>query len=146
MNFGVKFVISLPIEESNYTSIYQRNMPKLNICTEIQLYVRKLFLFLQAIAGDVMQLRYVLPVEMITGPYDSADEASIASVSMEIVAGPSSKDDNIIENGVNGDHHAANARADDGGENQHIENSIFFFVFIFESFPYFCDVKGNSFA
>ena len=47
-----------------------------------------------------MQLRYVLPVEMITGPYDSADEASIASVSMEIVAGPSSKDDNIIENGV----------------------------------------------
>lgn len=100
MNFGVKFVISLPIEESNYTSIYQRNMPKLNICTEIQLYVRKLFLFLQAIAGDVMQLRYVLPVEMITGPYDSADEASIASVSMEIVAGPSIKDDNIIENGV----------------------------------------------
>ena len=57
MNFGVKFVISLPIEESNYTSIYQRNMPKLNIWTEIQLYVRKLFLFLQAIAGDVMQLR-----------------------------------------------------------------------------------------
>ena len=100
MNFGVKFVISLPIEERNYTSIYQRNMPKLNICTEIQLYVRKLFLFLQAIAGDVMQLRYVLPVEMITGPYDSADEASIASVSMEIVAGPSIKDDNIIENGV----------------------------------------------
>ena len=100
MNFGVKFVISLPIEESKYTSIYQRNMPKLNICTEIQLYVRKLFLFLQAIAGDVMQLRYVLPVEMITGPYDSADEASIASVSMEIVAGPSIKDDNIIENGV----------------------------------------------
>ena len=50
-----------------------------------------------------MQLRYVLPVEMITGPYDSADEASIASVSMEIVAGPSIKDDNIIENGVNGD-------------------------------------------
>ena len=100
MNFGVKFVISLPIEESNYTSIYQRNMPKLNIWTEIQLYVRKLFLFLQAIAGDVMQLRYVLPVEMITGPYDSADEASIASVSMEIVAGPSIKDDNIIENGV----------------------------------------------
>ena len=100
MNFGVKFVISLPIEESNYTSIYQRNMPKLNICTEIQLYIRKLFLFLQAIAGDVMQLRYVLPVEMITGPYDSADEASIASVSMEIVAGPSIKDDNIIENGV----------------------------------------------
>ena len=47
-----------------------------------------------------MQLRYVLPVEMITGPYDSADEASIASVSMEIVAGPSIKDDNIIENGV----------------------------------------------
>ena len=100
MNFGVKFVISLPIEESNYTSIYQRNMPKLNSWTEIQLYVRKLFLFLQAIAGDVMQLRYVLPVEMITGPYDSADEASIASVSMEIVAGPSIKDDNIIENGV----------------------------------------------
>ena len=100
MNFGVKFVISLPIEESKYTSIYQRNMPKLNIWTEIQLYVRKLFLFLQAIAGDVMQLRYVLPVEMITGPYDSADEASIASVSMEIVAGPSIKDDNIIENGV----------------------------------------------
>ena len=63
-----------------------------------------------------MQLRYVLPVEMITGPYDSADEASIASVSMEIVAGPSSKDDNIIENGVNGDHHAATARVDDGGE------------------------------
>ena len=100
MNFGVKFVISLPIEERNYTSIYQRNMPKLNIWTEIQLYVRKLFLFLQAIAGDVMQLRYVLPVEMIKGPYDSADEASIASVSMEIVAGPSIKDDNIIENGV----------------------------------------------
>merc|ERR1719270_3379039 len=53
------------------------------------------------------------------GPCDSADEASIASVSMDIVAGPSSKDDNnvVMENGVNGDHHAAaTARVDDGGE------------------------------
>merc|ERR1719270_1780235 len=52
------------------------------------------------------------------GPCDSADEASIAGVSMEIVAGPSSKDDNnvVMENGVNGDHHAAAARVDDGGE------------------------------